>query len=104
MTADMLCQAMQDKVHIPLQVLLRNDEAEEIYFLVTPKINRSLNWWDLHLELKNRYGFLTFAMQVPGEAIRVNPDLQTEVRGGTWIGLIARERPQSIDWEGLSRI
>jgi len=101
MTAEMLCQAMQDKVHIPLQILLRNDEAEEIYLLVTPKMDGSWNWWRLHVELKERYDYLTFAMQAPDDAVCVNPDMGTGVPGGSWIWLIARERPQAIDWQAL---
>ncbi|MCP4721408.1 MAG: potassium channel protein, partial [Desulfobacteraceae bacterium] len=39
MTAEMMVQAMQDKVHIPLQILLRNeDDNEEIYYVVVPEI------------------------------------------------------------------
>lgn len=101
MTAEMLCQAMQDKVHVPLQILLRNDEAEEIYLLVTPALNRTWAWWTLHTELKNRYGYLTFAMQAPGETVKVNPDQEEPVPGGTRIWLIARKRPQNIDWKNL---
>ena len=103
MTAEMLCQAMQDKVHIPLQVLLRNDEAEEIYLLVTPKRDQSLQWWRLHTELKDRYGYLTFALQLPDEEVWVNPDMQVTVPGGSRIWLIARERPHAIDWQALSQ-
>jgi voltage-gated potassium channel len=102
MTAEMLCQAMQDKVHIPLQVLLRNDEAEEIYLLVTPKMDRSWEWWRLHLELKERYDSLTFAMQTPDEEVCVNPDMRTPVPGGARVWLIAKERPQAIDWQALT--
>lgn len=101
MTAEMLCQAMQDKVHIPLQVLLRNDQAEEIYLLVTPELDKSWNWWEMHLALKNRYDYLTFAMQLPGEKVIVNPETDTKIRAGTWIWLIAKERPQTIDWRTL---
>ena len=102
MTAEMLCQAMQDKVHIPLQVLLRNDEAEEIYLLVTPKIDTTWEWWPLHAELKARYDYLTFAMQAPGEAVRVNPPSRTKIPGGSRIWLIAKKRPQGIDWQTVS--
>jgi len=98
MTAEMLCQAMQDKVHIPLQVLLRNDEAEEIYLLVTPKMDTDWDWWTLHGDLKARYDYLTFAMQAPGETVKVNPPSRTTVPGGTRIWLIAKKRPQGIDW------
>lgn len=101
MTAEMLCQAMQDKVHIPLQILLRNDEAEEIYLLVMPRLDKSWDWWKMHLALKDRYDYLTFAMQVPGEKIIVNPEMDAKVTAGTWIWLIAKERPQNIDWRAL---
>jgi voltage-gated potassium channel len=101
MTAEMLCQAMQDKVHIPLQVLLRNDEAEEIYLLGTPQLDTLWNWWELHLVLKEKYDYLTFAVQMPGEEVCVNPSRETTVPGGSWIWLIAKERPQAIDWKAM---
>jgi voltage-gated potassium channel len=103
MTAEMLCQAMQDKVHIPLQVLLRNDEAEEIYLLVTPKMDTDWVWWPLHADLKARYDYLTFAMQAPGESVKVNPPSRTKVPGGSRVWLIAKKRPQGIDWQAVSK-
>jgi hypothetical protein len=40
-------------------------------------------------------------MQVPEKEIKVNPKMQTEVSGGTWIWLIAKKRPQAIEWQNL---
>ncbi len=98
MTAEMIVQAMQDKVHLPLQILLKNDEAEEIYAVTVPGAGKDWTWWALHIFLKERYNYLSFAMQPPGGDIHVNPDGETVVSKGARVWLIARQRPVAIDW------
>jgi len=98
MTAEMMVQAMQDKVHMPLQVLLRNDADEEIYYLVVPKITRDLTWWQLHADLKRKYNYLTFAMQTADNQVIVNPSIGQPVAKGDGIWLIAHKRPLNISW------
>lgn len=98
MTAEMVVQAMQDKVHIPLQVLLRNDEDEEIYYVIVPELEKELLWWDLHNHLKQKHDFLTLAMRTPDNQIIVNPSTDTVVSKGSGIWLIAKKRPIHIKW------
>ncbi len=98
MTAEMMVQAMQDKVHIPLQVLLRNDAGEEIYYAVVPRINQNLTWWYLHADFKEKYDYLTFAIQTTAGQVIVNPSMTQPVTQGDGIWLIARKRPINISW------
>lgn len=98
MTAEMMVQAMQDKVHLPLQILLRNNADAEIYYVTVADIARGTGWWDLHLYLMDRYGYLSFAIQLPDDTILVNPDKQTPVGPGCGIWLMATNRPMRIDW------
>lgn len=98
MTAEMLVQAMQDKVHIPLQTLLTNDEDEEIYFVNVPRLAQNWNYWELHTYLKERYDFLSFALQTNKKEVVINPakDMVVEENFGIW--LIAGSRPVGIEW------
>ena len=100
MTAEMLVQAMQDKTHIPLQVLLTNDEQEEIYFVTVPALERKWSYWQLHTYLKEKYDYLSFALQTDSGKVVINPgaDMKIEERFGIW--LIADSRPTGIDWRG----
>jgi voltage-gated potassium channel len=94
----MLVQAMQDKVHIPLQTLLTNDEDEEIYFVNVPRLEQNWNYWELHTYLKERYDFLSFALQTDGGKVVINPakDLVVGENFGIW--LIAGSRPVGVEW------
>jgi len=99
MTAEMMVQAMQDKVHIPLQILLRNEEDnEEIYFVIIPKIGPDKTWWDLHNYLKNRYEYLSFALKRPDGSVIVNPPARETVSKGCGIWLMAPKRPINMIW------
>lgn len=98
MTAEMMVQAMQDKVHLPLQILLRNNDDAEIYFVSIPTNVRETRWWDLHQFLMDQYGYLSFAMQMPEGGIRVNPAKDAPVAPGSGIWLMAEERPVRITW------
>ncbi len=100
MTAEMIVQAMQDKVHIPIQVLLKNDENEEIY-LIRVKDELNSKWWDLHKYLKEKYNYLTFAIKYDKEKILINPPKETPVSKGCSIWLISEKRPVNIDWRDL---
>ncbi|MCF8076047.1 MAG: NAD-binding protein [Desulfotignum sp.] len=98
MTAEMMVQAMQDKVHLPLQVLLRNDARDEIYYVSVPQTGPVMTWWELHTRLKETYNFLTFAMQTSDSKVIINPDAAQAVTGGDGIWLMAQKRPLHIDW------
>ena len=98
MTAEMMVQAMQDKVHIPLQILLRNDADDEIYYVIVPEIKQDLTWWQLHADLKERYNYLTFAIQTSNEHVIVNPSMEQPVTKGDGIWLIAHKRPIDLSW------
>ncbi|MCD4720627.1 MAG: NAD-binding protein [Desulfobacula sp.] len=98
MTAEMMVQAMQDKVHIPLQILLKNDAAEEIYYMVVPKTIPDFTWWSLHDYFKEKYNHLTFAMQTVDKKVIVNPSKEEMVSKGDGIWLIAQKRPINIAW------
>ncbi|MCG8618034.1 MAG: potassium channel family protein [Desulfobacterales bacterium] len=98
MTAEMMVQAMQDRVHIPLQILLKNDANEEIYFVTIPDIGPNQTWWPLHNYLNERYGYLSFALRHPDGKVQVNPPAKTPVTSGCGIWLIALERPVTLEW------
>ena len=98
MTAEMMVQAMQDKVHLPLQVLLRNDEGEEIYYVKTSRIRQGVTWWVLHLFLMEKYRYLSFALQLPDGSIKINPEQEELVIENCGIWLIAKDRPSHIQW------
>jgi len=100
MTAEMLVQAIQDKTHIPLQTLLTNDKDEEIYYIVVPQLDREWLYWDLHNYLKEKYDFLTFALQTDREELAINPARDMPVKENFGIWLIARSRPLGMDWKG----
>lgn len=99
MTAEMMVQAMQDKVHIPLQILLRNeDDNEEIYYVVVPEVSLGLTWWDLHNYLKEKYGYLSFALGKNNGEVMVNPPVKEPISKGYGIWLIALNRPMNLVW------
>ena len=98
MTAEMMVQAMQDKVHLPLQILLRNDADEEIYFIPVPKAVQGLTWWSVHDYFKEKYNYLTFALQGSDKKVIVNPSKEETVSQGDGIWLMAQKRPVSIAW------
>lgn len=98
MTAEMMVQAMQDKVHIPLQTLLRNDSDEEIYYVVVPHSHQDLLWWPLHIFFKEKYNYLTFAMQTTDNRVIVNPPKEEKISKKDGIWLIAQKRPINIEW------
>jgi voltage-gated potassium channel len=101
MTAEMMVQAMQDKVHIPLQILLRNeDDNEEIYYVVIPKIAQDQTWWSLHTFLKERYEYLSFALRRADNSVIVNPRANEPVSKGCGIWLMAPKRPMNLVWPG----
>jgi voltage-gated potassium channel len=100
MTAEIMVQAMQDKVHLPLQVLLKNDANEEIYHIQVPKAVTGLTWWPLHTYLKKTYNYLSFALRLPDGSVQVNPPSKTPVPAGAGIWLIAPERPMHLTWPG----
>lgn len=102
MTAEMMVQAMQDKVHIPLQILLRNNADEEIYYILVPRSVQGLSWWALHLFFKDTYDYLTFAMQTAEKTVIINPEKSQPVSPGDGIWLIARQRPVNIAWPGVN--
>lgn len=98
MTAEMMVQAMQDKVHLPLQVLLRNNEDEEIYYIRIPDNLNSSTWWETHEYLKDKYNYLTFAMKKTNGKIIVNPAKEEALNQGDGLWLIAENRPEKIIW------
>ncbi len=98
MTAEMMVQAMQDKVHLPLQVLLKNDAQDEIYFILAPETVSSLNWWSLHTYFKENFNYLTFAMQTKDRAVIINPAVDQDINSGDGLWLIAPKRPLDIQW------
>jgi len=100
MTAEMMVQAMQDKVHLPLQVLLKNDENEEIYYVTASGIGSGQTWWGVHNYLKERYGHLSFALRQPDGSIQVNPPENEPVTAECSIWLMAGKRPVNLKWPG----
>ncbi len=98
MTAEMMVQAMQDKVHVPLQTLLRNDADEEIYYVVVPDSVQNLAWWPVHDFFKEKYNYLTFAMQTTEKKVFINPSKDQRISSKDGIWLMAQKRPVKIAW------
>ncbi len=98
MTAEMMVQAMQDKVHLPLQILLKNDESQEIYYVSVSNIAPGQTWWSLHTYLKKTYQYLSFALRLADGTIQVNPGADQPVDEGCGIWLMADKRPVNIQW------
>lgn len=98
MTAEMMVQAMQDKVHLPLTILLTNNADEEIYFILAPGTVQGLTWWSLHDYLKEKYNYLTFALRTSDKEVIVNPSKNEMISKGDGIWLMAQKRPVSITW------
>lgn len=101
MTAEMIVQAMQDKVHLPLQILLKNDARDEIYYLIIPQSTPESDWWSLHSYFKQHFNYLTFAMQTTDKTVIVNPAMDQKLQPGDGIWLIAPKRPIDIQWPGV---
>ena len=106
MTAEMIVQAVQDKVHIPIKLLMKNDKAEEIYIVTIPDSSNGMQkgesnwqWWDLHLYLKEKYNYLTFALKTVEGEVLVNPPKETSISKGCSIWLLAEKRPINVDWK-----
>lgn len=98
MTAEMMVQAMQDKVHLPLQMLLKNDEGEEIYQVGVSRIGHGQTWWKVHTYLMEKYKFLSFALRSSDGSILVNPPADEPVTDQCGIWLIAPKRPVNLEW------
>ena len=98
MTAEMMVQAMQDKVHLPLQVLLKNDAQDEIYYVRVPEGENLTDWWTLHTHFKEKFDYLTFAMQTKDKEVLINPSVDHPLSPGDGIWLIAPKRPVHIKW------
>lgn len=98
MTAEMMVQAMQDKVHLPLQILLRNNSDEEIYYISLPKAAETHTWWSLHKHLKEKYDYLTFALQTASGQVIVNPSKDQPLAKEDGLWLMAQKRPETLDW------
>ncbi len=98
MTAEMMVQAMQDKVHLPLQILLKNNEAEEIYYLPVPDRADHSPWWHLHEYFKSTYDYLTFALHTSKGEVRVNPSKDRMVSPKDAVWLLANRRPVHVKW------
>ena len=59
----------------------------------------------IKLYLKDRYDFLTLALENPDRTVKINPSKDAPVRSGSSVWLIAKRRPVSIDWKSaVSRI
>ena len=109
MTSEMIIQAVQDKVHIPLQILMQNNKAEEIYFVTIPDKTNGLQknkpdwqWSDLHLYLKEKYNYLAFALKDVQGKVVINPPKETSIPKGCSIWLLAEKRPVNIDWKNAT--
>ncbi|MCF8112331.1 MAG: potassium channel protein, partial [Desulfotignum sp.] len=87
----------------PLQVLLRNDARDEIYYVLVPQTKNIMNWWELHTYLKKAYNFLTFAMQTSDSRVIINPDAGQMISGGDGLWLMAQKRPLHIDWPYMDK-
>ena len=102
LTAQMLCQNMQDRIYFPLQRLLTNKEGQEIYMLTLPVGN---NGWDvetLHSRLRQSHQMLLWAVQRRTDPDPVVNPFNMHLDGGTRLWVMAEHRPVNIDWAALA--
>lgn len=102
LTAQMLCQNMQDKIYFPLQSLLTNKQGQEIYMIRIPTDNRTLDVEVLQPQLRQQFGILLWAIQRSGDPDPIVNPLNITLPGGTRLWVMAEQRPVNIDWQALA--
>ena len=102
LTAQMLCQNMQDQVYLPLQNLLTNKQGQEIYLLRSPADGPTLDVETLQPRLRQQYGILLWAIQRSDDPDPIVNPMKVKVPAGTRLWVIAEERPVNIDWQALA--
>lgn len=108
MTTEMIIQAIQNKVHIPMRILTQNDKAEDIYFTTIPESINNIQqngqdwqWQELNKCLKEKYNYLPFAIQPAQGEVLMSPADDTSIPTGCSIWLLAEKRPVNIDWKKI---
>ncbi|MCD4740923.1 MAG: potassium channel protein, partial [Desulfobacteraceae bacterium] len=106
MTTEMIIQATQNKVHIPMRILTQNDKAEDIYFITIPdspnynqQNGQGWQWRELLQYLKKKYNYLAFAIKPAREKVLMSPADDTNIPKGCSIWLLAEKRPVNINWK-----
>lgn len=102
LTAQILCQNMQDKIYFPLESLLTNKQGQEIYMIKLPPNSTALDSEKLHPLLRERYGILLWAIQRSSDPAPIVNPVNITLAGGTLLWVIAKQRPVKIDWEALA--
>ena len=102
LTAQILCQNMQDKIYFPLQSLLTNKQGQEIYMIKLPPDSSALDIEKLHRRLRARYGILLLAVHRDSDPDPIVNPLGITLPGGTLLWVIAEQRPVNIDWQALA--
>ena len=108
MTTEMIMQAIQNKVHIPMQILTQNDRAEDIFFITIPDSanynqhnGQGWQWRELLQYLKEKYNYLAFAIKPVREKVLMSPADDTNIPKGCSIWLLAEKRPVNINWKNI---
>jgi voltage-gated potassium channel len=103
LTAQILCQNMQDKIFKPLQSILTNKSGQELYLIHLPNNGRTWDIERLHplLRQQNRILILAIQRRIDAEPI-VNPT-DIKLPGGTLLWVLAENRPLNLDWKALSQ-
>jgi Trk K+ transport system NAD-binding subunit len=102
LTAQMLCQNMQDKIYFPLQSLLTNKQGQEIYMVRLPEDSQTLDIEKLQPQLRQQYGILLWAIQRNGDPDPIVNPMNVTLPGSTRLWIIAEQRPVNIDWQALA--
>ncbi len=66
--------------------------------MTVPRSAKVMTWWELHTFMKEKYNFLTFAMQTSDSKVFINPDAAQVVSNGDGIWMMAQKRPLQIKW------
>lgn len=102
LTAQMLCQNMEDKIYFPLQSLLTNKEGQEIYMISLPQNGKTWDIEKLQPLLRERYRVLLWAVQRSDDPEPIVNPFDIQLSAGTLLWVMAEQRPVDIDWSSLA--
>lgn len=98
LTAQMLCQNMQDKIYLPLESLLTNKEGQEIYMISIPESGRTWDIEKLQPFLRQKHKILLWAVKRPTDPHPIVNPFDIKLPSGTLLWVMAENRPINIDW------
>lgn len=101
LTAQMLCQNMQDKIYSPVQSLFTNKRGQEIYMISLPKNGKIWDVEKLQPLLRKQHQILLWAVQRDGDPEPIVNPIDIKLPGGTRLWVMAEHRPTDIDWQTI---